>query len=121
LLAVPGFTPVMLAKLQDFVVVLPRATPINVNTAPAEVLSARIDTLPLSQATALVAMRDKAYFKDTADFAQRAGVSGAGQISVMTNYFLVNGNVRLNRAGMRMQSLIERNGLSTKIIWIREN
>jgi general secretion pathway protein K len=100
---------------------LPRATPVNVNTAPAEVLVARIDTLSMSQATALVAMRTNAYFKDVPDFAQRSGIVGSGQIAVATNYFLVNGNVRLNRAGMKMQSLIERNGLNTKVIWIREN
>lgn len=121
LLAVPGFTPVMVEKLKDFIIVLPRATPVNVNTAPAEVLAARIDTLTLSEAVALVAMREKAWFKDISDFIQRAGVGSSGQIDVATSYFLINGNVRLNRAAMKMQSLIERNGLTTKILWIREN
>ncbi|RJG04908.1 general secretion pathway protein GspK [Noviherbaspirillum cavernae] len=121
LLAVPGFTPEALARIRDFIVVLPKATPVNVNTAPAEVLAARIDTLSLSEATALVAARNKAWFTDPSDFAQRSGKSGAGQIAVTTGYFLVNGNVRLNRAAMDMQSLIERSGTSTKVIWIREN
>jgi general secretion pathway protein K len=121
LLAVPGFTPAMLDRLRDFVIVLPRTTPVNVNTAPAEVLSARVGTLSLAEATALVAARDKAYFKDTADFAQRSGVTNASGIDVATSYFLINGNVRLNRAAMKMQSLIERNGTNTKVIWIREN
>ena len=44
LLAVPGFRPEMLNKIRDIVIFLPHATPVNVNTAPAEVLSA-ISTL----------------------------------------------------------------------------
>ena len=43
-------------------------------------------------------------------------------MDVKTGYFLVNGNVRLNRAGMQMQALIERNGtIAPKVIWIRES
>jgi general secretion pathway protein K len=125
LLAVPGFSVETLNKIKDFVVVLPRPTPINVNTAPAEVLAARIDTLSLADATALVASRTQAYFRDTADFEQRIpGKSpsiGANDVSVSTRYFIVNGNVRLSRASLRVRSLIERTGLVTNVIWIREN
>jgi general secretion pathway protein K len=125
LLAVPGMTPDILAKMKDYVIVLPRATPVNVNTAPAEVMAARIDTLSVSEATALVSSRDRAYFRDTSDFIQRlqgkqSGLSG-NDVSVTTNYFLVNGKVRLNRASLDVQALIERAGTGTKIIWIREN
>jgi len=121
LLAVPGFSPEVLAAIKDFVVVLPEATPVNVNTASAEVIAARVEGLSLSEATALVAGREAAYFNTTSDFAQRSGKSSAGQIDVSTRYFLVNGNVRLNRATMEMQALIQRNGTVTKVIWIREN
>ncbi len=124
LLAVPGFSPEMLDKLKNFVIFLPRATPVNVNTAPAEVLAARIDSLTLSGASSLVASRNTASFRDLADFAQRLQGKGfsasAGDASVTTNYFLVDGKVRLSRAGLEVQALIERNGPSTKIIWIRE-
>jgi general secretion pathway protein K len=124
LLAVPGFTPEMLAKVKNLVIFLPRATPINVNTAPAEVLAARIDGLTLADATALVASRNTASFRHIADFTERLpgdslSVSNL-EASVMTNYFLVNGKVRMNRAELDIQALIERNGASTKLIWIRE-
>ena len=124
LLAVPGFTPVMLAKIKDFVIFLPRATPINVNTAPAEVLAARIDGLTPADAIALVASRNTASFRDIADFSARLPENSLSvsnlEASVTTNYFLVNGKVRLNRAGLEMQALIERNGTNTKLVWIRE-
>jgi general secretion pathway protein K len=124
LLAVPGFIPEMLAKIKDFVIFLPRATPINVNTAPAEVLAARIDGLTLADATALVASRNTASFRYIADFTERLPGNSLSvsnlEASVTTNYFLVNGKVRINRAELDVQALIERNGANTKLIWIRE-
>jgi len=125
LLAVPGFSPEILDKLKKFVIFLPRATPINVNTAPAEVLAARIDGLSLSDAALLVENRNIASFRDLSDFAQRLpGPSldvSVSEASVTTNYFLVNGKVRMSRAGLEVQALIERNGTNTKLIWIREH
>jgi general secretion pathway protein K len=124
LLAVSGFTPEILGQLKDFVIFLPRATPVNVNTASAEVLSARIDGLTLPFAAALVARRSTASFNDLTDFGNRLPKNTLpalpGEVSVMTNYFLVNGKVRMSRAELEMQALIERNGASTRLIWIRE-
>jgi general secretion pathway protein K len=124
LLAVPGFTPEMLDKLKNFVIFLPRATPINVNTASAEVLAAGIEGLSPADAAALVASRDTASFRHIADFAERLPDNSISvsnlEASVTTNYFLVNGKVRMSRAELEMQALIERNGANTKLIWIRE-
>jgi general secretion pathway protein K len=121
LLAVPGFTPEMLARIRDFVIFLPRATPVNVNTAPAEVLAA-ISTLSISDATALVANRNTATFRNPGDFMllMHANHLIVANVSVSTNYFLVNGKVRMNRAELEVQALIERNGANTKLVWIRE-
>ena len=129
LLAVPGFTPEMLAKIKDLVIFLPRATPINVNTAPAEVLAARVEGLSLSDATALVGRRNTASFRNIGDFVlalppdirdSPSASPSNSEASVTTNYFLVNGKVRINRAELDVQALIERNGANTKLIWIRE-
>lgn len=121
LLAVPGFTPEAYAKLKDFVTVLPRSTRVNVNTASAEVLAAIIDTLSSSDAAAVVTSRERAYFRDSADLAQRFPGIDTSQAAFVTNFFLVNGRVRISRASLEMLALIERNGSNTKIIWIREN
>ena len=120
LLAVPGFTSQMLEKIKDFVIFLPVAgTKVNVNTAPAEVLSAIIDTLSLSDAASLIANRNTASFLNLGDFTNRLpgrSVSLSG-IDVSTNYFLVNGKVRMSRAGLEVQALVDHNG---QIIEIRE-
>jgi len=125
LLAVPDFNPQILNAIKPQVIFLPRATPLNVNTATAEVLAARVEGLTIADATALVEQRDTASFRDLADFTNRlpGKISGltAKEVSVTTNYFLVDGKVRMNRAGLEMQALIERDaGNTTKLIRIRE-
>ena len=128
LLAVPGFSAEAIDKLKEFIIFLPAsaaATTVNVNTAPAEVLAARIDTLSLADANVLVASRKTAHFRDKANFETQLPNKSLGdardKVDVKTSYFLVNGKVRMNRAGLEVQALIERNGPRTTLIWIREN
>lgn len=124
LLTVPGFTQEMVSRLKNFVVVLPRFTSINVNTASAEVLAARISKLSLSDAAGLVASREQAYFRDNADFTQRlprdAQTVGVSEIAVSTNYFVVHGAVKVDRATQQVDALVERSANGTSIIWIRD-
>jgi len=122
LLAIPGYTPQIMAKLKEFIVVLPTVTPLNVNTASAEVLSAVITALPYGEASALVARRT--YFNNVADFTSKLPnqvSAGGNAIDVKTGYFLVNGKVRLSRAALDVQSLIQRTGSNTSIVWTRQN
>lgn len=127
LLVVPGFTPEMLAKLRDFVVVLPGTTLINANTAPVEVLAAKlqtIDTLSSADATTLVASRDKAFLRDKCEIGTRLGKTNmtCDALDIQTSYFLVNGKVSMNRAGLEVQALMKREGAAMpRVIWIREN
>lgn len=132
LLAVPGFTPDIVRKLQDYVVVLPlagAATPINANTASAEVLAAYFDNLTLSEATTVVAMRRTAPFRDAdnvqAVMGSRLGksFSPTAKIGPASNFFLVYGKIRMGRAALNTVSLIQRpanNRASSDIVWIRE-
>jgi len=124
LLAVPGFSPEMLDKLKEYVIFLPVVSQINVNTAPAEVLSAAFETLSPADAATLVGSRNTASFRNLGDFINRLPgrslAASAGKVSVTTNYFLVNGKVHMTRAELDIQALIERNGSITKLIWIRD-
>lgn len=124
LLAVPGFTPAILNRLRNFVIFLPRATPVNANTASAEVLSARIAGLSLGDATTLVTSRNTVNFRDLTDLTRwletRSFTASSSNLSVTSNYFLVNGKVRMDRGELEMQALVERNGIATNLIWIRE-
>ena len=122
LLAVDGLTPTMLDLLRPYVIFLPEVTLVNVNTAPMEVLSAKLN-LSLSDAATLIKSRDNATFKDIADLNSRSPNKAlnalANQAVVTTNYFLVNGEIKMGRASLNMQALINRNAGQTKLVWIR--
>jgi len=124
LLAVQGFTPTALRAVRDYVIFLPRATAINANTASAEVLAAKLSPLSVSEAHTLVVARRNASFRDINDLAARLpGIQQsltATQVSVSTNFFLVNGRVTIRQAALQVQGLVERNGATTRLVWVRE-
>ena len=128
LLAVRGFTPEMLEKLRPYVIVLPERTPINVNTAPAEVLAAVIPNFSLSEANALLARRRNVPWDDIAKF--QTDIPGRtlvpDSVSVKSSWFLVNSRIRLDRATLNAQSLIQRSanpigGGAVKVVWVRQD
>lgn len=131
LLSLPGFNQAILDNIKNYVIILPRPTanltPINVNTASAEVLSARIDTLSLSQAKSVTLARDRTVFRDLADFTDRvqrltgATVSNQAVVATTTNYFLVFGRARNEHAIMETNALVERSTAGTRVLWMREN
>jgi general secretion pathway protein K len=129
LLSVQGFTPEALERLRPFVVVLPAAaTTVNVNTAPAEVLSAIVANFSVSEAMALTIERKSRYFPSIEDFTGRLKLSGKAPvdgvgIGVKSRYFLVASRVRLYRAALDAQALIEveNNSNIVKLISIRDN
>ena len=128
LLAVPGFTPETVEKLRNLVIFLPQAgTQVNINTASADILAAVIEGISASDAAVIVATRTTANFRG-GDFALRLpGIPtiGASNLGVVSDYFLVNGRVKLSRAALQTQTLIKRTGRGqaskTQVIWTREN
>lgn len=124
LLSVRGCTPAVLNAIREHVVFLPAATPVNANTASAEVLAAQWPMLSLVDATALVNARRSAGFRDLADFAARlpgrpATVDPA-LFSVASSYFLITGRVTIRQATLRVQALVQRHGAVTHLLWMRE-
>jgi len=128
LLTVPGFTPAMVERLRPFVIVLPEATPVNVNTAPAEVLSALMPNMSVSEANSLVVRRQRAAWRDLNYFSSEIGESRPltpGAAGVRSDWFLVNSRIRLDRAALDAEALIHRfptiiAGGGTKVEWIRQ-
>ncbi|MFS2005941.1 type II secretion system minor pseudopilin GspK [Duganella sp. CT11-25] len=132
LLAVSGFTPQAIEQLRDYVIILPSATPVNVNTAPAELVAALVPNLSLSDAAAVVSSRNRGlYYRDVSGFTSVAQVAAALRatagvamvtVAVKSNYFLAFSRVRLDRASLDTQSLLSRPGTpNTSVVWIREN
>jgi general secretion pathway protein K len=111
-------------RLREFVTVLPEPTPLNANTAPAELLAARIPDLELVDAKRLVASRDRAHFKDLGDALQRLRqvVPQASQngLAVATRYFTVEGTVSFGAARLSARALVRREANQLELIWLRE-
>lgn len=129
LLDVPGFTPDMIARLRPFVTVLPTTTPVNMNTAPAEVVAAVVPGMNLSSAQAFVARRETVFFHNVGDV--QLALRGAGvqqlvfdpnQLDVNTSYFLIHGRVEHERAEVDRTTLVYRDALThtTRIVWGRD-
>jgi general secretion pathway protein K len=119
-----GLQPDALERLRPLVTVLPESTPLNVNTAPAELLVARIPDLTLIDAKRLVASRDRAYFKDLADAMQRlraaAPAAADTGIAVATHYFSVEGTVTYGRARVAARALVKRDSGRLEVLWVKE-
>lgn len=127
LLAISGFTPPAIEQLRDYVIVLPTAgpVPVNVNTAPAEVLSALVPGLSLSDAAAVVSSRKTSFYLNEAGFKSVPQVTGkdiTAKWGVRSDHFLAYSRVKLDRASLETQSLLVRNASRgvTSVAWIRE-
>ncbi|WP_321802021.1 type II secretion system minor pseudopilin GspK [Burkholderia sp. BCC1988] len=129
LLDVDGVTPEMVARLRPFVTVLPTTTPVNMNTAPAEVIAALMPGMSVSSAQALVARRETVFFRNVGDV--QLALRGAGApnvtidsslVDVNSSYFIVHGRIQHDRAEVDRTSLVYRDPTthSTRVVRIRD-
>lgn len=118
---VRGFDDSVRARLRPFVSALPVFTPVNVNTAAPEVVAAVVDGLGLDGARALVAQRDRAYFRDRNDFLNqlpRDAMAATEDIAFGSDYFMVQMHVTVGTAQARSTALLARtDGNWPAIVW----
>jgi general secretion pathway protein K len=115
-----GLSPRSLAKLSPHVTVLPTATPVNLNTASAEVIYASVPGLSLADAQNWVLERNKQAFENLADVRSRVGgvtTLNDQDFSVNTRYFEVMGQLRQNQVSLLQRALVVRDGVETKTVW----
>lgn len=121
-----GLDDAMLAALRPYLTVLPVRTPLNVNTASAEVIAAMLADVTFAQAVALVDERDRGqYFNNPADFRNRLNAPDADiadvDLAVNSPWFSVTGTVRIGRANVEMQALLRRDGEAIPtVVWVME-
>lgn len=116
-----GLTPVTIAVLQPYVTMLPGRTPVNLNTASAEVIYAAVAGLDMARAQRLISERERRPFKTLANAtALLTGLTGvelnASEHSVGTRFFEVRGQLRTPRGVVQEQSLVQRDGLDVRIL-----
>jgi general secretion pathway protein K len=115
----------VLQRLQAYVSVLPGNTWVNGNTASAEVLSAVVPQLSLSQAHGLVAERDNGHwFINRGDFVNRLHLPQveleAVQVGITSEWFRLQGQARRERRRVTIDALLHRpEDREPRVIWSR--
>jgi len=116
-----GLSARSLARLSPYIAVLPSATPVNINTASAEVLSASVSGLSLAAAQNWVRERNKQPFDNLEDARSRMGTEAHGlsdnRHSISTRYFEVVGQLRQNQVSVLQRALVVRDGVDAKTVW----
>ena len=116
-----GLSPASLAALENFITVLPAATPVNLNTAPAEVLMACLPGLDMAAAAQLVKRREQGHWATLEDVRKALGPLGQAvqepHHSVQSQYFEVLGRMRIDQVVQQERSLVQRNGPQVSLVW----
>ena len=113
--------------LQPYVMLLwvagtPVPTPVNVNTASAEVLTAAIKGMDPATAEHLVQLRQRTPFKTLADFTNQipALAPVSAKLDVRSSYFEVRGRLRLVDRVLIERSLLQRQPSGQSVVLQRE-
>ncbi|MBK5205241.1 MAG: type II secretion system minor pseudopilin GspK [Polaromonas sp.] len=122
-----GLSQASLARLRPYISLLfdinlqPARTPVNLNTASAEVIYASIPGLEMAQAQRLVDERARSHFRKLTDAGQFIGELAAsvtaGRHSVATRFFEVRARLRMERTLIEERSLLQRDGLNVRTLW----
>ncbi|MER2015583.1 type II secretion system minor pseudopilin GspK [Pseudomonas simiae] len=122
---IEGLDPNLLQRMQAYISVLPGPTWVNGNTASAEVLSAVVPQLSLSQAHGLVAERDSGHwFINRGDFVNRLRLPqvavDAVQVGITSEWFRLQGQARREQRRVTVDALLHRpEDREPRVIWSR--
>lgn len=106
-------------RLRPFVTLLPAATPVNLNTAPREVIAALFDGMDLASAERLVQVRKTAPLKTVQDakpYLPSSVEINSERASVSSNFFVVSGRLRLEERSLEERSLVQRRGMDMVVL-----
>jgi general secretion pathway protein K len=124
-------------RLQPYVVLLPKPTPVNLNTAPREVIAALFDGVDLATAERLVQGRKVKPLQDLAKDTEAylpanaiAQINAAAtpvtppatpapptpRAAAVSSFFIVTGRLRLDERQLEQRSLVERQGMNMIVL-----
>jgi general secretion pathway protein K len=115
-----GVSAATLQAMEPHVTLLPQATPVNLNTASAQVIAAAIEDLDLAAAQRLVQARARSALRNVSDAAkilEREGALSASDFSVSTGFFEVVGQLRMEGSLVHERSLVRRTGSVVSTVW----
>jgi general secretion pathway protein K len=110
-----------IARLRDYVTVLPERTTVNLNTAPALVLFACIGAIDQATAQRMVAARSASHFKSLSDAANAIGGRDINLVQeehgINSRFFEMRAYLRINQIQVKEYSVVQRDGLTVKTLW----
>ena len=116
-----GLSANSLDRLAPYITLLPERTPVNLNTAPPEVIYACVAGLEMAQAQRMVAERSASHFRTLAD-ASRLIPGGIRPLdpsrhSVSSRFFEIRGRLRYGPSTVEDSALVQRDGEVVKVLW----
>lgn len=114
-----GLPDASVQRLLPYVTVLPEATPVNANTASAEVLMTAVDGLDRSGADRIVRGRPAGGFESINALKALLPATtelDPARVSVATGYFEILGELRLEGSVLRERALVQRQQLQVTIV-----
>lgn len=115
-----GLSPATVATLEPYVALLPGRTPVNLNTASAEVIYAAVGGISQAEAQELVARRSVSPFRGIADASRlmpsHASSFTEGTVGVSSRFFEVRGRLRMDQLIVEERSLVQRDGLDIRTL-----
>ncbi|MGY0196352.1 type II secretion system minor pseudopilin GspK [Leptothrix sp. BB-4] len=117
-----GLNPATVQRLAPFVSWLPVNTPVNLNTAPREVIAAVVPGVDLAGAERLTQARLRKHLQTVEDAREILGPEAAldtQRMSVNTRFFEVDGTMRLDTLVVSQRSLLERNAQTRDVRVLR--
>jgi general secretion pathway protein K len=120
LLLVKDYDQEAVDKLRPVVCALPQASPLNVNTASALVLSTLADDLSESDGEALVEGRGEEGYQGKDEFLQQPALAGKeinpGWVDVRTQWFRFIGEANVGQGRVRLSSLLQRLDREVRVV-----
>lgn len=114
-----GLSAEAVERLRPLLTLLPTPTPVNLNTAPREVIAALFDGMDLASAQRLVQQRQSAPLRNLDDakaWLPESVVLSSERASVSSSYFIVNGRLRLEERVLEERSLVRRRDLDMQVL-----
>lgn len=121
LLAIPGLSPEIFARLKPVIAALPSDTLLNVNTAPAEVLAAWLAEVDSAVALQLVARRTRTPFTSVEDFVLNLPTGAAAavdetRLTIGSDWFQIRATARLNARQQARRAIVARHPLPVGVL-----
>jgi len=115
-----GLSAETIERLRPVLTLLPDRTPVNLNTAPREVIAALFDGMDLASAERLVRARKGKPLSNVQDakpyLPQTVTNIAADRVDVKSSFFIIKGRLRLDERVLEERALVQRKNLDMVVL-----